>query len=90
MSTITRLTGARTLVLVTYLVCCAGAFAPQPAAARPQEPTAAEMSKKESVSSAFLRGIGFQEYEVRSAAEAMPEEKYGYRPAEGKFKNEKP
>jgi len=27
---------------------------------------------------------------VRSAAEAMPEESYGYRPAEGKFNNEKP
>src|SRR5205823_14763116 len=55
-----------------------------------QEPTAAEMSKKETISSAFLRGLQFQEYQVRSAAEAMPEEKYGYRPAEGKFKNEKP
>jgi uncharacterized damage-inducible protein DinB len=32
----------------------------------------------------------YQEYQIRSAAEAMPEEKYGYRPAEGKFKNEKP
>jgi len=38
----------------------------------------------------LLRGLQYQEYEVRSAAEAMPEEKYGYRPAEGKFKNEKP
>jgi hypothetical protein len=55
-----------------------------------QEPTAAEMSKKETVASALLRGLQYQEYEVRSAAEAMPEEKYGYRPAEGKFKNEKP
>ena len=55
-----------------------------------KEPTAAEMSKKESVASAFLRSLQYQEYEVRSAAEAMPEEKYGYRPAEGKFKNEKP
>jgi uncharacterized damage-inducible protein DinB len=55
-----------------------------------QEPTAAEMSKKETVASAFLRGLHYQEYEVRSAAEAMPEEKYGYRPAEGQFKNEKP
>jgi len=27
---------------------------------------------------------------VRSAAEAMSEDKYGYRPAEGKFKTEKP
>ena len=48
------------------------------------------MSKKETVAAAFLRGLQFQEYEVRSAAEAMPEEKYGYRPAEGKFKNGKP
>jgi len=55
-------------------------------AAPQQQPTAAEMSKKESVASAFLRGLQYQEYEVRSAAEAMPEEKYGYRPAEGKFK----
>jgi hypothetical protein len=54
------------------------------------EPSAAEMSKEETVASAFLRGLQFQEYEVRSAAEAMPEEKYSYRPAEGKFKNEKP
>src|SRR5437867_7718244 len=59
-------------------------------AAPAQERTAAEMSKKETVASALLRGLQYQEYEVRSAAEAMPEEKYGYRPAEGKFKNEKP
>jgi uncharacterized damage-inducible protein DinB len=54
-----------------------------------REPTAAEISKKETVATAFLRGFQSQEYEVRSAAEAMPEEKYGYRPAEGKFKDEK-
>src|SRR6266446_1846638 len=59
-------------------------------AAPQQQPTAAEMSKKETVASAFLRGLQYEEYEVRSAAEAMPEEKYGYRPVEGKFKNEKP
>jgi hypothetical protein len=57
--------------------------------APPQQPTAAELSKKETVSSAFLRGFEYQEFQVRSAAEAMPEEKYGYRPAEGKFKNQK-
>ena len=56
----------------------------------PRQPTAAEISKKETVASAFLRGLHYQEYEVRSAAEAMPEEKYSYRPAEGKFKSEKP
>jgi hypothetical protein len=55
-----------------------------------QQPTAAEMSKNESVASALLRGMKYQEYEIRSAAEAMPEDKYSYRPAEGKFKNEKP
>jgi hypothetical protein len=54
------------------------------------EPTAAEMSKKETPSSALLRILDDEEYELRSAAEAMPEETYGYRPAEGKFKNEKP
>jgi uncharacterized damage-inducible protein DinB len=63
-------------------------FQDKPAAAEQRAPTAAEMSKKETVASAFLRGVGYQEYEVRSAAEAMPEDKYGYRPAEEKFKNE--
>ena len=55
-----------------------------------QQPTALELSKKETVASALLRGMEFQEYEVRSVAEAMPEESYGYRPAEGKFKDQKP
>jgi uncharacterized damage-inducible protein DinB len=32
----------------------------------------------------------FAEYEVRSAAEGMPENLYTYRPSEGKFKSEKP
>jgi uncharacterized damage-inducible protein DinB len=48
------------------------------------------MSKKETVASALLRTASLQEYEVRSAAEAMPENLYAYRPAEGKFKSEKP
>ncbi len=55
-----------------------------------QQPTAAEMSKKETVASALLRNADFEEYQVRSAAEAMPEGLYGYRPADGKFKTEKP
>ncbi|OLD83746.1 MAG: hypothetical protein AUF67_00010 [Acidobacteria bacterium 13_1_20CM_58_21] len=55
-----------------------------------EEPTVAEMSRKETIASALLRGLQSQEYQARSAAEAMPEEKYGYRPAEGKFKDEKP
>ena len=58
--------------------------------AKGQQPSAAEIAKKETVASAFTRGFGYQEYQVRSAAEAMPEDKYSYRPAEGKFKNEKP
>ena len=65
---------------------------PQPIqqAAPSQQPTAAEMSKKETVSSALLRILDDEEYELRSAAEAMPEEKYVYRPAQGMFKNDKP
>src|SRR5260370_30035520 len=54
-----------------------------------QQSTALELSKKETVASALLRGLEFQEYEVRSAAEAMPEESYGYHPAEGKVKDQK-
>jgi len=77
-------------VFVLSLFCSLGAFAAHPAALPQQVPSAAEMSKKETVASAFLRGLKYQEYEVRSAAEAMPEEKYGYRPAAGKFQNEKP
>ncbi len=52
----------------------------------PHEPTAAELSHKETVGSALMRTFGFQEYEFRSAAEAMPEEKWDFRPAvQGKF-----
>jgi hypothetical protein len=53
----------------------------KPAATPQQEPT---------VASTFLPFFQYEEYQVRSAAEAMPEEKYSYRPAEGKFKDEKP
>jgi hypothetical protein len=70
--------------LVLASLSFAGKFPEAPSAqqAAPlQEPSAAKMSKKETVASAFLRGLQSQEYEVRSAAEAMPEEKYGYRPA---------
>jgi len=74
-------------VFVFSLFCSISPFILQ--AASPQQPTAAELSKKETVASALLRGLEYQEYEVRSAAEAMPEEKYDYRPAEGKFKSEK-
>ena len=84
------LAAATSLLAVSLIPARAvdGRFTQQ--AERPRQPTATEMSMRETVASAFLRGLQYQEYEVRSAAEAMPEEKYGYRPAEGKFKNEKP
>ena len=50
------------------------------------EPTAAELSKNETVGIALMRTFGSQEYEFRAAAEAMPEDKYNFRPsAPGKF-----
>ena len=54
------------------------------------EPTAAELSSSETIASALLRTFEFQEYQLRSAAEAMPADKWDYRPAPGLFKNEKP
>ena len=72
------------LIALVFLIARFARFA------HAQQPTAAEIAKKETVGSAFTRGFGFQEYQVRSAAEAMPEDKYGFRPAEGKFKREKP
>jgi DinB superfamily len=50
-----------------------------------QNPTAAEMSAKESVASSLLRNFQYEEYELRSAAEAMPVEKYNFRPKPGDF-----
>jgi hypothetical protein len=47
----------------------------------PHEPTSAELSKNENVGTALMRTFGSQEYEFRSAAEAMPEDKYNFRPA---------
>ncbi|MGB2636525.1 MAG: DinB family protein [Candidatus Acidiferrum sp.] len=53
-------------------------------------PPAAELSKNETPGKAFTRFFDYQEYQFRSAAEAMPEDKWNYRPAPGLFKNEKP
>jgi hypothetical protein len=55
-----------------------------------KQPTAAELSKNETPGKAFTRFFDDQEYEFRSAAEAMPEEKWNYRPAPGLFKDQKP
>lgn len=76
------------MIPTTVFLCIA--FARPAASQQAQRPTASELSKKETVASAFLRGMESQEYEVRSAAEVMPEELYGYRPAEGNFKDQKP
>lgn len=53
-------------------------------------PTAAELSAKETLASATLRTFDFQEYQFRAAAEAMPAEKFDFRPVQGLFSNEKP
>ena len=50
-----------------------------------RNPTAAEISAKETVASALLRQFEGEEYEFRSAAEALPPEKYSYRPKPGDF-----
>jgi len=78
---------ARTLLTIIFLSM---GFALPSSTQQTQQPTAIELSKKETVASAFLRSMASQEYQVRSAAEAMPEELYTYRPAEGKFKDQKP
>ena len=89
-SVLVSLPALATSLLAAFLFVAHAAQGQSPQQAEPRPPTAAEISKKETVASAFLRGLQYQEYEVRSASEAMPEEKYSYRPAEGKFKNEKP
>jgi hypothetical protein len=55
-----------------------------------KQPTSAELSRDETPGKAVMRTFDFQEYDVRSAAEAMPEDKWDFRPAAGLFKNEKP
>jgi hypothetical protein len=62
----------------------------QAAGAQTARPTAQQISAKETVGSALLRMFETQIYEFRSAAEAMPEEKWNYRAAPGQFKSEKP
>jgi hypothetical protein len=59
---------------------------PQAQTAPQHQPTAAELSHNETVGTALMRTFGNQEYEFRSAAEAMPPDKYDFRPAgQGKF-----
>ena len=94
------------LLLVALLTGCllpalALSIPQAPAAAKPEpqpsqepaprhDPTAAELSRDETPGKAVIRIFDGQEYEVRSSAEAMPADKWDYRPAAGLFKNEKP
>ena len=55
------------------------------AAQQQKQPTAAEISAKETVASALVRSLAYEEYELRSAAEAMPAEKYSWRPTAGDY-----
>lgn len=59
----------------------AQAAASEPPKTPPHEPTAAELSHNETVGTALMRTFGGQEFEFRSAAEAMPEDKYSFRPS---------
>src|SRR5258708_22320078 len=72
----------RTLLTIIFLSM---GFALPSSTQQTQQPTPIELSKKETVASAFLRSMAFQEYQGRSATEAMPEEVYTYRPTDGKF-----
>ena len=56
-----------------------------PPATQPKQPTAAELSAKETPGSALLRTFEFETYQFRTAAEAMPANKYDYRPAQGDY-----
>jgi hypothetical protein len=53
-------------------------------------PTAAELSRDETPAKAITRTFEFQDYDIRSAGEAMPEDKWDFRPSPGMFKSEKP
>ena len=61
-----------------------------PCRAQQAEPSAADLSKHETVASALLRTLDDEEYELRSAAEAMPGGKYGFRPTTSSFSDSNP
>jgi hypothetical protein len=73
--------GLFSLAILRTPAAGAQAAAPAPPKAPPHEPTAAELSHNETVGTALMRTFGGQEFEFRSAAEAMPEDKYSFRPA---------
>ena len=77
-----RLVSLLTLSLVSFPTLNAQDKTPQP--------TSADLSRDETPATAITRMFEYQEYDVRSAAEAMPEEKWDFRPSSGMFKSEKP
>jgi uncharacterized damage-inducible protein DinB len=78
-----------TRLIVSLALACATTWI-NANAQEQHQPTSAELSRDETPGKAIMRTFEFQEYDVRSAAEAMPEEKWDYRPAPGMFKSEKP
>ena len=80
------------LVAILTFACAVSAWTRANAQEQPaqHQPTSAELSRDETPAKAITRTFDFEEYEVRAAAEAMPEDKWDFRPASGMFKNEKP
>ena len=79
------------IIPILALVCVAAWMSANGQEQAPQQPpTSAELSRNETPAKAIMRTFKFQEYDVRSAAEAMPEDKWDFRPAAGMFKSEKP
>jgi hypothetical protein len=74
----------------TKVAVCMFALSMAANAQEKKEPSAAELSKNETPAKAIMRTFGYQDYEFRSAAEALPAEKWDYRRAAGMFENEKP
>jgi hypothetical protein len=68
-------------VACTALAAWSGAVAQ--ASGAKHQPTAAELSRDETPAKAIMRTFEFQQYDVRSAAEAMPEAKWDFRPSPG-------
>lgn len=56
----------------------------------PKQPSAKELAAKETIASALLRTLDYETYEMRSAAEFMPADKYDYRPKHGDYGGEYP
>ena len=76
--------------LAAAAACLAVLVCALPGLAQQSEPSAAELSKKETVASALLRTLDSQEYELRSAAEAVPAENYDLRPTNSSFSDSNP